>query len=256
MGDIHIGGMTIEDSGDGPPVVMIHGLGGTSNSFQPLMGVLNGYRTLRLDLPGAGRSSLRPGRPGLAGLVSAVYDGLKTTSIGRAHFIAHSMGTLICQQLAAQSPDVVQSLVLFGPILEPSPSARRTLKERATTARMEGMAGIADAISVNSIVASPNSVAAALVRESLLRQNPAGYAAHCEALSDADAAKHDAIQCPTLLVAGEKDTVAPVREVRRLQRKIAGARLEIIPNIAHWMMVEAGEQSSKLLQTHLTQTKQ
>ena len=254
MGDIHIGSMVIENSGDGPPVVMVHGLGGTSNSFQPLMGALKGYRTLRPDLPGAGRSGPRPGLSGLKGLAVAVGDCLKATGIQRAHFVGHSMGTLICQHLAAQAPDAVQSLVLFGPIFEPSAAARHALKERAATARAGGMAKIADAVSSESIAAPPNSVTAAFVRESLLRQNPTGYADHCEALSKAEAADHSAIHCPTLLVAGEKDLVAPIDMARRLQKRITGAELKIIPGVAHWMMLEAGEQSAKLLRAHLDKT--
>ena len=49
-------------SGDGFPVVMIHGLGGTTNMFQPQLAVLGSYRVIRLDLPGSGRSP-RPMEP-------------------------------------------------------------------------------------------------------------------------------------------------------------------------------------------------
>src|SRR5690606_25474440 len=77
MADIHLGSMVMEDDGDGPAVVMVHGLGGTSNSFQTLMPALAGYRVLRPDLPGAGRSHYRPGVPGMAGLVAALKDALR-----------------------------------------------------------------------------------------------------------------------------------------------------------------------------------
>ena len=61
MADLRLGGMVTEDSGGaGPAVILIHGLGGDSNSFTPLMEALDGYRVLRPDLPGAGRSALRP----------------------------------------------------------------------------------------------------------------------------------------------------------------------------------------------------
>ena len=61
MSDKQIGSMVMEDIGTGEVVVMIHGLGGTSNSFQPMMKSLSGYRVVRPDLPGAGRSNLKPG---------------------------------------------------------------------------------------------------------------------------------------------------------------------------------------------------
>jgi len=246
--------MVVEDAGDGPAVVMVHGLGGTSNSFQTLMEAAGGHRVLRPDLPGAGRSAYRPGLRSLERMADSLKDCLRAAGLDRAHFVGHSMGTLQCQYLAAAEPKMVSSLVLFGPILEPPVAARQALKDRAEAARTSGMSGIADAISTASVSESSrsaNPVTAVFVRESITRQDPAGYAAHCEALSEAPAADHAAIRCPTLLVAGENDPVAPVDMVRRLDEQIDGARVEIIPGIGHWMMVEAPGRSAELLSAHL-----
>ncbi|MEH6548240.1 MAG: alpha/beta fold hydrolase, partial [Sneathiella sp.] len=95
MPDFSFGSMIMEVEGEGLPIVMIHGLGGTSNSFQTLLPALNGYKTYRPDLPGAGRSGLRSGRPDLKDLASAVYDMLQAAGVKKAHFVGHSMGTLI-----------------------------------------------------------------------------------------------------------------------------------------------------------------
>lgn len=254
MTDWRLGSMTIEDAGEGVPVVMVPGLGGTSNSFQTLMGALDGYRVLRPDLPGAGRSSYRPGLSGLERMAVSLSDTLRAVGLERAHFVGHSMGTLLCQYLAVKSPEMVSSLTLFGPILEPPDAARRALKERAEAARTSGMAGIADAIataSVSEASRNANPVITAFVRESVIRQDPNGYAAHCEALSEARAADHAKIRCPTLLVGGGNDPVAPVDMVRRLQASINGARQEIVPDVGHWIMVEAPTRSAELLRAHL-----
>ena len=48
--------MAVEIEGEGEPVLMIHGLGGTSNTFTPMLGALARHRTIRFDLPGSGRS--------------------------------------------------------------------------------------------------------------------------------------------------------------------------------------------------------
>ena len=89
------------------------------------------------------------------------------------------------------------------------------------------------------------------MRESLMRQDPGGYALHCEALSEAAAADHGAIRCPTLLVAGAADPIAPVAMARQLQAGLADARLEVLDGVAHWMMVEAPQRSAALLRAHL-----
>ncbi len=257
MVDVRLGGLVAEVQGSGPDVVMVHGLGGSSNSFQPQMAVLDGYSVLRPDLPGSGRSALRPGRPGLAGLATAIKECLRAQGVESARFVGHSMGTLICQYLAAAEPGLVASLTLFGAILEPLPAARDALRERADLARKDGMAPIADAVSAGSLseaTKANNPAAVAFVRESLMRQDPKGYAAHCEALSAAEAADHGRIECSTLLVAGQDDKVAPPTMARDLAGLIAGASLEIVPHCGHWLMIESPKESNAMMAAHLDRT--
>lgn len=253
MSDLRLGSMVTERHGSGPTVVMVHGLGGTSSCFQPLMPALSGFCVLRPDLPGAGRSALRPGRPGLAGLVAALRECMRAAGVARAHLAGHSMGALLCQHLAASEPDLVSSLSLFGALLVPAPAARSALAARAEEARRAGMAGIADAVSTGSVAAggAMHAAASAFVRESLLRQPPAGYAAHCEALAAARAADHGAIRCPTLLVQGAQDPVAPPATAEKLRERIAGARLATLPDTGHWPMLEAPVRAAGLLCEHL-----
>ncbi|MBO6838506.1 MAG: alpha/beta fold hydrolase [Alphaproteobacteria bacterium] len=254
MAELRMGSMIAERSGEGPAVVMIHGLGGTSNTFQPQMAALNGFDVLRPDLPGAGRSALRPGKPGLQAMAQDVKDMMRAAGISRAHLVGHSMGTLICQYLAADRDFQALSLTLFGAILEPPEAARAGLKDRAAAAREKGMTGIADAVSQASVSAASrnaNPVVPAFVRESLMRQDPAGYAAHCEALSGAQAADHAAIACPTLMIAGSDDPVAPVAMAQELKRRITGATVETLSGIGHWMTMEDPQRSADLLRQHL-----
>ena len=252
MTDVRLGSMVAERHGAGPAVVMVHGLGGSSGSFETLMPALGGYCVLRPDLPGAGRSALRPGRPGLAGLGAALRECLRALGVSRAHLVGHSMGALVCQQVAAAAPELVASLTLYGALLEPAPAARAALAERAREARTAGMSAIADAVAAGSLgPGTAGGAAAAFVRESVLRQSPAGFAAHCVALAAARAPDHGAIRCPCLLVHGEADPVAPLAQARRLRDRIAGARLVTLPGIGHWPMVEDPRRAAELLRGHL-----
>ena len=74
MTSVRLPGMMVESEGEGPPVIMLHGLGGTSNSFQPLLPPLAGFRIIRPDLPGAGRSPTPPQQITVGLLVQAVAD--------------------------------------------------------------------------------------------------------------------------------------------------------------------------------------
>lgn len=219
-----IAGMAVEVAGDGPPVICVHGLGGTSNTFTPQMQVLGGMRVVRPDLPCSGRTS-NIENPTIAGFAAQIIRLADALDIKSAHFAAHSMGTIVCQHIAAARPELVRSMALFGVLIEPAEAARGALKQRAQTARAGGMPAIADAVSSAGTSASTkerNPAAVAFVRESILRQCPEGYARTCEALSEAQAADHWRISCPILIMTGEEDATAPPSVARALADADAG----------------------------------
>ena len=119
--------------------------------------------------------------------------------------------------------------------------ARAGLRQRAAKARAEGMFGIADQIV--SGVLSPATreqqpVTVAFVRESLMGQDPEGYALTCEALAEAQAADVAAIACPVLLVGGDEDPVAPAQGVRAIASRMPAARVEVLARCGHWLTAE------------------
>jgi 3-oxoadipate enol-lactonase len=248
--------LVMDIAGQGDPVVMIHGLGGTSNTFQPLMGVLSGHHVIRPDMPGSGRSDM-PAEPlTIAGHAAAVLAALRAMKIARAHFVGHSMGTLVCQHIAASVPDCTASLVLFGALTEPPDAVRAALVQRAAVARNTGMAGIADQIIAATLAPrthAENPGAVAFVRESILRQPPEGYARNCEALARAAMADLTRITAPTLLVTGDCDPVGPVSMAQALADGIAGARLSVLDRCGHWVTVEQAARAAQLMADHLVQ---
>jgi pimeloyl-ACP methyl ester carboxylesterase len=254
MTSIRFAGMTVESEGEGAPIVMLHGLGGTSNSFQPLMSPLSGFRVVRPDLPGAGRSPTPPQRITIALLVEAVASATSHLGVNRAHIVGHSFGTLIAQHIAARHPERVASLTLFGPILEPQESARERLRERAAMARHEGMTIVADQLArsaLSNATANDNPVAVAFVRESHMRQDAEGFALSCEALAQAERADHRLIDCPTLIVTGDEDAVGPASVAHELADKIGGAKTVILHRCGHWTPIEKSKECSTLLSEFL-----
>jgi pimeloyl-ACP methyl ester carboxylesterase len=91
--------------------------------------------------------------------------------------------------------------------------------------------------------------AAAFVRESLMRQDPDGYARSCEALADAQAAAVERIEAPALLVTGDEDAVAPPQAVRtmaeRMQGVKAGVRVVVLNRCGHWTPIERPEECAR-----------
>ncbi len=91
----------------------------------------------------------------------------------------------------------------------------------------QGLVGAA----ISSETRARRPVAVALVRELVMRQCPDGYARTCEALAAAEAADVGRIACPTLLVTGDEDAIAPAQSVRHIGARIAGSRVEVLPRL-------------------------
>lgn len=233
--------LAIEIDGDGEPVVMIHGLGGTTNTFTPLLGAFTRHKRVRFDLPGSGRSWRVEGPLSIEKFLEATKRALAAAKVEKAHVVAHSMGTIVAAHLAASEPNAVRSLALFGPLLAPPDQARASIRARAVKARQEGMQGIADALvqaSTSSETKQKRHAAVAFVRESLMGQDPDGYARSCEALAEMHAADTSKIVCPALLVTGDEDVVSPPQSVRMMGQKISGSRVEVLRGCGHWTPVE------------------
>ena len=233
--------LAVEVDGRGDALLCVAGLGGTSNFYTPLALAFAGrYRVVRPDLPGSGRSPARE-ETSIQGFVEALRRLARTLGIERAHVVGHSMGSIVCQHLALQEPRLVRSLALLGPLLAPPDAVRQGLKDRAKKARAEGMAGIADQIlqaATSTDTRNNQPVAAALVRELVMRQDPEGYARCCEALAAAEPAEIQRIACPTLLVAGDEDAVATPSAARAMSERIPGARVVVLPRCGHWTTLE------------------
>ena len=235
-----------ELGGKGEALVLVHGLGGSTNTWYPQAQVLK--RDLRLvayDLAGSGRTPVRDGIS-LAGHVEDLLGVVRAAGGGgRVHLAGHSLGTIVCQHFAAVHPELVASLALVGPFPQPPEAARAALRDRAAKARSEGMRGIADAV-VAAGTADDTKVnqpaAIAFVRESLMAQPPEGYARNCEALAEASGADLSRIACPTLLVTGDQDRTAPPDVGRAMASAIRNAEFQTLTACGHWATVERAKQ--------------
>jgi 3-oxoadipate enol-lactonase len=240
-------------TGGGEEALCIHGLGGTSNTWTPLLPALSRFTAVRFDLPGSGRSHRVEGALSIDGFVEACLRVLSSRGIERVHVLGHSLGTIVAAHLAAHEPRIVRSLALFGPLLAPPDVARTNIRARAGKARGEGVAGmqaIADTLvqaSTSAETRARRPAVVAYVRESLMRQDPEGYARTCEALAAAEPADATAITCPTVLVTGDEDGVAPPQSVRAMGGKIAGSRVEVLRGCGHWTPLEKADECIEIL---------
>jgi 3-oxoadipate enol-lactonase len=252
--------MVIEDEGEGDAVVCVHGLGGSSNTWTPLMPALVRHRVVRVELPGSARSHRAEGALSIARFCDAVQTVCSRLCIARAHLLGHSLGTIVCQHIAMQAPGLVRSLALFGPLIAPPDAARTAIAARAQKARGEGVAGMHEiALALVQVAISADSrqrrpLATAFVRESLMRQDCEGYARTCEALASAEPAAVERIACPVLLVTGDEDGVAPPQSVRAMADRLHAApsvKVVVLSRCGHWTPIERPDECARELRDFL-----
>ncbi|OJY37719.1 MAG: hypothetical protein BGP03_17835 [Pseudonocardia sp. 73-21] len=240
--------LAVEVEGEGPAVLLVHGLGGTSNFYQVQADALAPSHTvIRVDSAGAGRSPVADGISidSHADDLAAVLDAL---DVDGAAVVGHSMGTLVVRSLAARYPEKVTALALLGAVAEPAEAGRQAQRDRAGVLRDKGTAAVAPGVVANALSETTRRdkpEVAAFVRELVMRQDAEGYARNCEALAAATDPGPIDPAVPLLLVTGTDDKVGPPVVSEALAT--ASATVEIVPGIGHWTALEAAGPVTELL---------
>jgi 3-oxoadipate enol-lactonase len=227
--------------GEGPPVVFVHGLGGTLHVWHGVTEAMSlHHHTVAMDLRGHGRSDGRNAFSvkGWAQDVEALITSLELPPVT---LVGHSMGTLVAQQLAHSRPELVDNLVLIGGISYFEPPVKDAYAERADLVEAEGMDALVDAWLPGAL--SPRNAAmlpqlVGLLREMFLRNDPASYAKACRAIAKAPATPRADLGQPTLLLVGNHDRSTPIAMTEELHREIPVSNVRVIPNAAHWAPLE------------------
>jgi len=100
-------------AGDGPSLVLVHGLGGTIENWRGIAPALAcEYRVLVPDLPGHGRSAVLPEARDVDALAEAVLAQVDAEAIRDAVWVGHSLGGVVALRAAALRPETARGLVL------------------------------------------------------------------------------------------------------------------------------------------------
>jgi pimeloyl-ACP methyl ester carboxylesterase len=234
--------LAVEITGDGPVVLLVHGLGGTSNFFQPQVAALaERFTVVRPDMEGSGRSPVTS-TPTIASFADDLADLLPQLGAGPARVVGHSMATITVRLLAATRPDLVSHLALLGAVPAPLPEAgQQGQHDRAAKARAGEMPAIADAVMGNATAEATrrdHPGTAAAVRELVLRQDPEGYARSCEALAGAPDPGPVDPELPLLLLTGADDGVGRPEISQGLADAHGAATLDVLDDCGHWTALE------------------
>jgi pimeloyl-ACP methyl ester carboxylesterase len=241
--------------GDGPPVLLMMGLGYARWGWGPLTAVLaERFRVVSYDNRGIGESDVPPGPYSTRELAEDAAAVLDAVEFERAHVVATSLGGMAAQELAIASPERVDRLVLActtagGDDAYPMPAQTIELMQQAAT--------LAPDVAMRRFVA--NALASAELVDEITRlrlanpPDPAGWQAQAAAGATHDASgRLQKIAAPTLLLHGTEDAVVDPRNSELLAERIPNARLELLDGAGHLFFWEQPERTAALITEFLS----
>ena len=252
------GPLAWRERGDGPPVVFLHGLGGTRTSWEPqLEGLGDAFRCIAWDMPGYGASA--PVEPlTFAAITDTVTRLLDAAGVERAHLAGESFGGMHALHTALRHPDRVDRLVLAN--TSPAFGLDGTDPDDWRAARLAPLdAGLAPADIAEQVL---TSIAGPALRDDVLAMRVAGFArisatglrAAVECLPSHDVRDRLAeIMSPALVIAGELDAETPVSYARALAEGLPNAELVVLDGIGHLAVSEASDAVNNLVRAFLDQ---
>ncbi len=231
--------------GLGPPLVLLHGIGGGAESFSfQIAHFADRFRLLAWNLPGYGGTPRLAAPPSIKAYGEALRTELDRAGIERAILLGHSIGGMIAQEFAHRWPQRVAAMILHATTAAFGSEDGRF--EREFLARRLGpldagrsLAALAPDILRELVGEKPDPQGVALALRALAAVPEAAYRDALRALSGFDL-RHalETYPMPVLLLAGEHDRNAPPRTMRRMAGRIPHARFELLSGAGHLAHLE------------------
>jgi pimeloyl-ACP methyl ester carboxylesterase len=252
---VDIGDVTLayEDTGgDGPPVLFVHGLGGSAYAWWSQLAACRqrGYRGIAYDQRGAGLSDKPAGPYSVEGWAADLERLLDELGIERAALVGHSVGCMVAEHAAIGLGDRVLALALAGGALRWRPEADEVFEQRARLARSGRMDEIAQTVATTGLserARAEDPGLTGLMLALIALNDPRAYADCTEATAAGSMRDPDRVSCPTLAFCGAEDPVTPPDFAAAIAEAVPSGEWAAIDDAAHWCMVERPDEVSALV---------
>ena len=261
-------------AGDGPPVVLIHGMINSSRHWAPVARRLaREYTVIAPDLIGHGDSATPRGDYSLGAHATSIRDLLSVLGVPSATIVGHSLGGGVAMQFINQFPHRVERLVLVSsgglghdvsPLLRTAtlPGVSSALAVAAHPHALDAMWRAGDWMTEHG---SPTGAAVKSVARALRPLQGRGarqaFLHTLRAVIDVRGQRvsaHDRLylleSMPTLIVWGERDRTIPIEHGRAAHAQAPGSRFATLPRAAHFPHLEDPEGLATLLLEFLADT--
>jgi 3-oxoadipate enol-lactonase len=249
-----------EETGSGPPVVLLNGVMMTARSWaltSPRLApeyrcILHDFRGQLMSLEDTGPFRMEQHAHDLA----ALLDHLE---IEAAHLVGTSYGGEVGMLFALEYPERSRSLTAISCVSEVGPDVRRRVEQWADTARLAPERLYEVTVPANYspdfLVRQPDLLAAGQAR---LAEYPEeffpAFANLCDAFLDlAITARLAEIACPTLVICGERDLLKPAAYSEIIASRVPDSQLEIVPEAGHAVILEAAGEVNEMIASFLAE---
>lgn len=225
--------------GAGPPVLLVHGLGGSPRWWSRTTEALaQAHRVILPELPGFGfglRFGLERSPFRLADAHEVLGGVMDRLGLGSARLVGHSLGALVCAGVAARVPGRVERLVLIAPPV-----------------RCAGAGLLGNALPVaRTLLGLPLAATLTVATDIAARSPLALLRAAGELLGSEHAAELARILAPTLVLWGARDVLVPASGAAATAALVPGARLRLIPGAGHVPMLDRPDEVTRELREFL-----
>lgn len=233
------------EAGQGPVLILIHGLGSSSAAWRDCIDSLaKSYRVLALDLPGYGKSDKPNADYSVEYQAGVVKEFIDYQGTGKVTLAGNSLGGWIAALAALKNPGTIESLILVDsaglrregdPPVKPVPATKE--EERQLL-----LAVFANQSLVTEKLINDQWEYSKEVRPAVLAAM-AAFKTRPPFLDD----RLKDIKTPTLIIWGKQDKLIPVQTAGRFAKGIPGSRIVVIENAGHLPQVEQPEAFSRAL---------
>jgi pimeloyl-ACP methyl ester carboxylesterase len=244
VGELHIG---FRQSGDGPPLVLLHGGLGDSRAWQDQLEELSDeFTVVAWDAPGCGASSDPPETFRLPEYADCLAAFIQALGLRRPHVLGHSFGAGLALELYRRHPAIPRSLVLAGAYAGWAGSLPVEEVEERLRLALETAELLPDRFVPQSIPGLFSDLISREKAEQLAAimsdARPVGTRVMAHAFAEADLrGVLPEIQIPTLLLCGEADERSPLPVAEALHAAIPTSRMAVLAGLGHESYLESPE---------------
>jgi 3-oxoadipate enol-lactonase len=243
--------------GAGAPLVLIHGVGGSSHNWDDIVERLSAaFRVIAVDLRGHGGSPPILAPCDVFALARDVVCVMDAAGVPTASIAGYSLGGQVAQAIALQWPKRVHKLLLISTVAGRTDAERAGAERRIAFLEQSGLSAMAESNRDRWFTDGfqrnhPDQVD--LRMRQLLQTDPESYAHAFTIFATTDLAPRlGEISVPTLIVTGEHDPTATPRMARLMHERIPGSELQILARLRHSVLIEASYSVAELMLAFLT----